>query len=132
VYEKSLLQRTAFVLDSGLRHAACGAVWLGLQEGVDLGHSTFQISNSSSVMALIRAVVGNVMRSNSVPAVLKLDFLSLRITWYFAAQAPSMHLVTHGVHGNRESLNEVSAPEQPTAQGPATNGPLDFVSKRPV
>ena len=53
----------------------------------DLGYATFHISNASSVMALVRAVVGHVMRSNSVPEQLAAYFKSLKITWLFAAQA---------------------------------------------
>ena len=44
------------------------------KEGVDLGHATFSISNASSAMALVRAVVGHVMRTNTVPE------LSLRVS----------------------------------------------------
>ncbi len=52
----------------------------------DLGHATFHISNSSSVMALVRAVVGRVMQENAVPEPVATYSKSLRITWLFAAQ----------------------------------------------
>ena len=56
------------------------------KENVDLGHATFYISNSSSVMALVRAVVGHVMRTNTVPEALSTCFKSLKIMWLFSAQ----------------------------------------------
>ena len=56
------------------------------REDFDLGYATFHISNSSSVMALVRAVVGHVMRTNTVPESLSTYFKSLKITWLFAAQ----------------------------------------------
>ena len=56
------------------------------KENVDLGHATFYISNSSSVMALVRAVVGHVMRTNTVPEPLSTYFKSLKIMWLFSAQ----------------------------------------------
>ena len=56
------------------------------KEDLDLGYATFHISNSSSVMALVRAVVGHVMRTNTVPESLSTYFKSLKITWLFAAQ----------------------------------------------
>ena len=56
-------------------------------EDFDLGYATFHISKASSVMALVRALVGHVMRSNSVPEQLATYFKSLKITWLFAAQA---------------------------------------------
>ena len=49
-------------------------------ENLDLGYAAFHISNASSVMALVRAVVGYVMRCNSVPESLATYFKSLRIT----------------------------------------------------
>ena len=56
-------------------------------DDVDLGYATFHISNASSVVALVRAVVGHVMRSNSVPEQLATYFKSLKITWLCSAQA---------------------------------------------
>ena len=53
----------------------------------DLGYASFHISNASSVMALVRAVVGHVMRSNSMPEQLAPFFKSLKTAWLFAAQA---------------------------------------------
>ena len=56
------------------------------QSDGDLGYSSFSISNASSVMALVRAVVGNVMRTNSVPEPLATYFKSVKIMWLFSAQ----------------------------------------------
>ena len=58
------------------------------RENFDLGHATFHISNSSSAMALVlvRAVVGHVMRTNTVPEPLSTYFKSLKIMWLFSAQ----------------------------------------------
>ena len=56
------------------------------KENVDLRHATPYISNSSSGMALVRAVVGHVMRTNTVPEPLSTYFKSLKIMWLFSAQ----------------------------------------------
>ena len=56
------------------------------KENVDLGHATFYISNSSSAIALVRAVVGHVMRTNTVPEALSTCFKSMKIMWLFSAQ----------------------------------------------
>jgi hypothetical protein len=56
------------------------------KENVDLGHATFYISNASSAMSLVRAVVGHVMRTNTVPEALSTCFKSLKIMWLFSAQ----------------------------------------------
>ena len=56
------------------------------REDFDLGYATFHISSSSSVMALVRAVVGHVMRTNTVPEPLSTYFKSLKIMWLFSAQ----------------------------------------------
>ena len=56
------------------------------QADADLGYASFAISNASSVMALVRAVVGNVMRTNSVPEPLATYFTSVKIMWLFSAQ----------------------------------------------
>ena len=69
--------------DPTLERKAGGVVPM---EKFDLGHASFHISNSSSVMALVRAVVGHVMRANTVPEPLATYFKSLRITWLFAAE----------------------------------------------
>jgi hypothetical protein len=58
------------------------------EDDYDLGHATFQITSSSSVMALVRAVAGHVMRSNAVPADLIRSFMSLKIVWFFSATVP--------------------------------------------
>ena len=60
------------------------------RDDADLGFATFTIANASSVMALIRAVCGEVMRENSCPLPLAIDFTSLKITWLFSAQATQM------------------------------------------
>ena len=52
-----------------------------------MGHATFSISNASSVMGLVRIVVGHVMRTNTVPDALSTCFKSLKIMWLFSAQA---------------------------------------------
>ena len=52
-----------------------------------MGHATFSISNASSVMGLVRIVVGHVMRTNTVPDALATCFKSLKIMWLFSAQA---------------------------------------------
>ena len=45
----------------------------------------FTLMGSSSAMALIRAVVGEVMRTGKCPPALAQDFKSLRILWFFNA-----------------------------------------------
>ena len=60
------------------------------RDDADLGFATFTIANASSVMALIRAVCGAVMRANACPLPLAIDFMSLKITWLFSAQATQM------------------------------------------
>ena len=56
-------------------------------EDFGLGCATFRISNVSSVVALVRAAIGHVMRSNSVPEQLATYFMSLKTSWLFATQA---------------------------------------------
>ena len=69
-------------------------------EDFDLGYATFHISNASSVMALVRAVVGHAMRSNSVLEQLATNFKSLKITWLFAAQACTLRGSVPGLNAS--------------------------------
>ncbi len=72
--------------DTGEKSRWC----ISRKEGTDLGHVTFSINNASSAMALVRAVVGDVMRTNTVPEALSTSVKSLKIMWLFSAQVPIM------------------------------------------
>ena len=67
-------------------------------QDVDLGYATFHVSNASSAMALVRAVVGHVMRTNTVPEPLSTYFKSLKVTWLFAAQVLIMQCLLLATH----------------------------------
>ena len=59
-----------------------------LKRETDHGCAAFVVANATSVMALVRAVCGHVMRSNSCPPPLARAFCSLRVTWLLPAQVP--------------------------------------------
>ena len=58
----------------------------------DLQQICFTLSSASSVMALVRAVVGHVIRTGTCPAHLAQAFMSIRIAWLF--QASPQEIVT--------------------------------------
>ena len=61
---------------------------------------TFTLSSSSSVMALVRAVLGHVVRTGTCPEDLAVAFQSIRIAWLF--QASPDEIANIGIYENLE------------------------------
>ena len=70
--------------DSTLERKA-GGIALEFDRDVDLDNMKFTVVNATSVMALVRAVLGHVVRTGTCPEDLKIAFGSLRITWLFGS-----------------------------------------------
>ena len=66
----------------------------------DVQFLTFTLSSSSSVMAMVRAVLGHVVRTGDCPADLARAFSSIRIAWLF--QASAHEIATIGISENLE------------------------------
>ena len=66
----------------------------------DVQYLNFTLSSSSSVMAMVRAVLGHVVRTGDCPADLARAFSSIRIAWLF--QAGAHEIATVGISENLE------------------------------
>ena len=66
----------------------------------DIQQLVFTLSSASSVMALVRAVLGHVVRTGECPADLAQAFMSIRIAWLF--QASPQEIATIGISENME------------------------------
>ena len=62
-----------------------GGVEVSMEKPIELNALKFSVAGVSSIMALMRAVLGHVVRTGSCPAALALAFKSIRITWLFTA-----------------------------------------------
>ena len=69
----------------------------------DIQQMTFTLSSSSSVMALVRAVLSHVVRTGDCPEDLAQAFMSIRINWLF--QASPQEIATVGITENMEQHN---------------------------
>jgi hypothetical protein len=83
--------------DITLERKAGGVVVKG---DMDFSQISLVVTNASSVMSLIREVVGQVMRTGSCTEEMAKAFMSLRVTWLFSAHAHE--LATVGIKENIE------------------------------
>ena len=80
-----------------------GGIPMDYDEDTDITTLKFSVVGASSIMALMRAVLGHVARTASCPDDLKLAFGSIKITWLFGAT--DQEILTLSVNDNIDQHN---------------------------
>ena len=88
--------------DTTIDRKAGGAV-LSYDKDVDVTTLKFSVVSSSSLMALMRAVLGHVVRTGQCPPDLALAFKSIKITWLF--ESTEQEILTMSVNDNIDQHN---------------------------